>query len=108
MPRSKVLTLIALGLILALALPAVAKTVKATMTLSSPAKVADTMLQAGEYNVEAEENKVIFKKGSKVVAEAPVKWAELENKATFSGFIITDEKVKEIRFAGSKQYVVLE
>jgi hypothetical protein len=108
MSRSKMLSFIALGLILALAVPAMAKTVKATMTLSSPAKVAGTMLDAGEYNVEAGETKVIFKKGSKTVAEAPAKWAEMENKANFSGFIISDETVKEIRFAGNKNYIVLE
>jgi len=106
MRRSSFYRVLAVLVVLALAVPVLAKPMRATIALGQNAKLAGTQLKPGSYTVIADETKVVVKKGSKVVAEAPAKWAESKTKASGSSVILRGDEIAEIRIGGSTKYLV--
>ncbi len=75
------------------------------LRLTGPTWVGATQLQPGQYKVEIEGEKAIFKKGKSVV-EVPVTIGAAEKKFTYTSFTISEDKMKEIDFAGTKSKVM--
>ncbi len=94
------------------ALAAVAKEfklpVKATIEVVSPATIAGKELKPGSYRVVAEESKITLSQNGKVVAEAPVQWAEANDKEPETDIVLEGNAIKEIRFGGKTRYVVIQ
>jgi hypothetical protein len=97
---------------LALALPVAAKhdandsksTVKASMSLPSPASLAGTQLKAGDYAVAADDSKVTLSLHGKVVATAAVQWKDERGKAQYSTIVTDGNQIREIHFNGKTRY----
>jgi len=76
------------------------------VTLSDPAWAGTTELKRGEYKVEIQGDKAVFKSG-KTVVEVPAKMQENErNFDATSVRINKDRKLEEIEFGGSKTRLV--
>lgn len=104
-----------LFLAIATAVPAFAKIakdfklpLKATLDVAVPASIAGKELKPGSYKVVADESKVTLSQSGKVVAEAPVSWAEADSKEPETDFVLERGAIKEIRFAGKARYVVIQ
>jgi hypothetical protein len=95
-------------MLLALAIPAPAKTIHSSFTLPSPAKLAGTQLKAGDYDVNADDTKVTLWSKGKVVAEAKVEWKDGTSKASQTSLLIAGGEIKEIRFGGKTRYAVIQ
>jgi len=93
------------ALILSLAIPAMARTFRVTITLSQPAKIAGKTLEPGNYEVLAEQGKVILKLKSRVVAEVQGEWKERDEKSSATAVVLDGDEIREIRFGGKKEYV---
>lgn len=94
-------------MLLAMAIPAPAKSIHSSFNLPSPAKLSGTPLKAGEYEVKADETKVTLVFNGKVVAEAKVEWKDGASKASQTSLLIVGEEIKEIRFGGKSRYAVI-
>jgi len=76
------------------------------VTLSDPAMAGGTELKPGEYELQLQGDKVIFKSG-KTVVEAPAKVEENDHKYSTTSVRITgDRKLEEIQLGGTKSRVV--
>jgi hypothetical protein len=93
--------------LLALALPALAKPTNTKITLINAGKVGSTQLKAGDYELIADESKVLFKLHGKVVAEAKAEWKDSERKTDMTSVVYDGDQIREIRFGGKKSYVVV-
>lgn len=100
MLRKSILTAIVVGLALVLATAAEAKPVKATITLSKPAILGETQLSPGDYRIEADDSRVVIRRGREVVAEMEANWRELSTPARSTGLVLRDGRIVEIRFGG--------
>lgn len=102
------LAVVALLLVVGLAVPAFAKPISKTITISQAAKFGKADLQAGEYRLLIDGSKVTVQKGKNVLAEAEGRWEEREMKASNSSVLLgSDGTVKEVRFAGDRRVLVL-
>jgi hypothetical protein len=106
--RRSLTVVIALVLGLALAVPAFAKPVSATVTLSQSAKVAGAILAPGEYRVVLDENKATFKLNGRVVAEATGQWKKADSRALADGVLRgADDQLREIYVGGRDSYFLI-
>lgn len=81
---------------------------KYNVTLFQPSTVNGTELKPGDYKVEVDGSKAIFKTGKKVV-EAPVKVEETSNKfSTNTVRYVEGTHVQEIRLGGTHTKLVFE
>ncbi len=93
--------------VLALAVPLFAKPVSKIINIPQAAKVGKADLQAGEYRLLIDGNKVSVQKGKNVVAESEGRWEERENKSQYDAVLLGDNgQVKEVRFSGQKRVFV--
>ncbi len=97
---------VALLLVLALTVPALANTVRTTITLISPVKLAGTRLKPGDYELVADEAKVTVKHNGKIVCECKAEWAEAKSKTQATSLILDGDEVREIRFGGKTRYLL--
>jgi hypothetical protein len=89
--------------ILALTMPAWAKTFKESIDLSDSKTIGSTQLKAGSYQFTADDSKMelnILQKG-KVIATVQGQWVKTSDKT--EGFDMTQDKITQIRFHGSDQ-----
>lgn len=93
--------------LLALAIPALAKPVNTRVTLMFAGKLGGTQLKPGDYELIADESKVLFKLHGKVVAEAKAEWKDSDKKTEATSLLLDGDEIREIRFAGKKNYVVV-
>jgi hypothetical protein len=92
---------------LALAIPVFAKPISRSINLSQSAKVGKVSLQAGEYHLLIDGNKVTVQKGKDVVAESEGRWEERDTKSNYDAVLLGDNgQVKEVRFSGQKRVFV--
>jgi hypothetical protein len=92
---------------LALALPVFAKPFTKIISISQPAKVGHVTLQAGEYRLSIEGNKVSVQRGKEQVVESEGRWEERNTKSNYDAVLIGgDGQVKEVRFAGQTRAFV--
>ncbi len=99
---------VALLAVVALAIPAFAKPISKSITITTDAKIGKTNLTAGEYRLLIDGSKVTVQKGKKVVAESEGRWEERPSKADADSVLIgSDGTVQEVRFAGNRRVLVL-
>lgn len=104
-----VMPVVALLAVIALVLPAVAKPITRNITFNSPAKIGSTQLEVGEYKLIVDGDQVTVRKGREVVAEARGRWEERDTKFHRNTIVVDgDKQVREIRFAGKRQVLILE
>lgn len=100
--------LVALVAVVALAVPAVAKPVTKSINLTRPAKLGSTQLDAGEYHLIIDENKVTVQRNAKTVAEVEGRWEQREQKSPYNSVLLgPNGELKEIRFSGEKRVLVI-
>jgi len=75
--------------------------------LLEPTKVHGTDLKAGEYKLDIDNGKAVFRHG-KQSAEAPVKIANADRKFKDTKFIYDNGSLREIDLGGSNMRVMLE
>ncbi len=102
------LPVVALLVVVAMAVPVVAKPISKVITISQAAKFGKADLKAGEYHLLIDGTKVTVQKGKVVLGEAQGRWEEREIKASNSSVLLgADGEVKEVRFAGDRRVLVL-
>src|SRR5437868_6298218 len=90
------------------ALAAATAATKYNVTLFKPSVINGTELKPGDYKIEVEGNKAIFKQGKKTV-EAPVKVKEADNKHNSNAVrYLEGGKVQEIRIGGTRTKLVFD
>src|SRR5713226_7117239 len=94
--------------LLALSVPALAKPMSITIKLIHSSKLGSTQLQPGDYELIADDAKVVFKLRGKVVAEAKAEWKDGDKKMDQTSLVSSGDAIKEIRFSGKKSYVVVQ
>ena len=99
---------VALLAIVAMALPVMGKPVSKSITLSQPARMGQSQLEAGDYRLLIDGTKVTVQRGKQVVAVVEGQWEQRDRKAERSAIVLGDGSVvKEIRFAGDKRVLVI-
>lgn len=89
------------------AAPAFAKPVAKTINLTQTAHVGSATLQAGEYKLVIDGDKVTVQKGKNIVAESQGRWEERDRKSQYDAVLLgEDGNVKEVRFSGQKRVFV--
>ena len=75
------------------------------VTFSKAVKIGATEVKAGDYKVEVQGDKAIFKNGKNTV-EVPATLATGDKKYSVTSMAISDSKVKEIELGGTKSKIV--
>lgn len=99
---------VALLAVLALALPVLAKPVSKTINLAQTAKFGGSQVNAGEYRLLIDGNKVTVQHGSKTVAEVAGRWEQRDAKSHYNSVLLgPNGEVQEVRFAGENRVLVI-
>jgi hypothetical protein len=107
MKNSSVFRSIALLAAIVLAVPVFAKPFSKNINLAQTAKLGRAELQAGEYRLRIDGNKVSVEKGGKIVAETEGRWEDRSAKSSYDSLLIgEDGQVKEVRFSGQSRVFV--
>lgn len=92
----------------ALAIPAFAKPVSKTISISKAAKIGKADLTAGEYRLLIDGNNAKVQRKNQVVAETVGRWEDREVKSPYDAVLLGAEgQVREVRFAGEKRVFVV-
>jgi hypothetical protein len=98
---------IALLAAIALAVPAFAKPVTKTISITQAAKLGKFDLSAGQYRLQIDGNKATVQKGKEVVAESEGRWEDRSTKSNYDAILLGENgQVKEVRFAGQARVFV--
>jgi hypothetical protein len=92
----------------ALAAPAMAKTMKAKITIGDTVTLSGHEIKPGDYSVVVDDNKVSLLQKGKVVAEAPAQWVDSKNRDLHTSVVVNGGEVKEIHFEGKKSHLVIQ
>jgi hypothetical protein len=107
MKSNSLLRSFALLAVTALAVPVVAKPISKIFNITQTAKVGKADLQAGEYRLLIDGNKVTVQKGRSVVAESEGRWEDRDTKSSYDAVLLGENgQVKEVRFSGQKRVFV--
>ena len=103
-----ILRLFALFLVVALAIPAMAKPVSKSLNLPAQTKFGSTVLQAGNYELLIDNTTVTIKKGREVIAQVQGEWEPTDAKHRYTSVVRgPNGEVTEIRFAGEKRTLMI-
>ena len=92
----------------ALAVPVFAKPMSRTMNLLESAMLGKSHLEAGQYTLLIDGDKVTVKSGKKVLAEAKARWEERQDKQPHDSVLVGPEgTVQEVRFGGQRRVLIL-
>jgi uncharacterized protein YacL (UPF0231 family) len=98
---------VALLAAIALAMPAFAKPITKTINITQAAKVGKVDLQAGEYRLLIDGNKVTVQKGRQLVAESEGRWEDRQTKSAYDSVLLGENgQMQEVRFAGQNRVFV--
>jgi hypothetical protein len=98
---------IALLAALALAVPVFAKPISKTINIAQAARVGKADLQAGEYRLLIDGNKVTVQKGKRMVAESEGRWEDRQTKPAYDSILLGENgQLREVRFAGQNRVFV--
>jgi hypothetical protein len=75
--------------------------------LAQTTKVGGTELKAGEYKVEVQGNKAIFKSGKDVVAQSPATVENAKQKYSYTAVSTNASKLESISVGGTTMKIVL-
>jgi len=93
--------------VLCLAVPVFAKPFVKTINITQAAKVGQVTLQAGEYRLSIEGNKVSVQHGKDQVAQSEGRWEDRDRKSDYDAVLLGENgQVKEVRFSGQKRVFV--
>jgi hypothetical protein len=107
MKSHSLLRTFALLAVAALAVPAFAKPISKTISITQAAKLGKADLQAGEYRLSIDGNKATVAKGKQVIAESEGRWEDRDSKSNYDAVLLGDDgQVKEVRFSGQKRVFV--
>jgi hypothetical protein len=100
--RIRVSLFVAAACVGTMAAPAWAKQLSAPLDLSHITKLESVTLKPGQYRLEADEatGQVKVLKDSKVVAQVQGKWVSTPKKAPYSEFVMNNNDIQEVTFAG--------
>lgn len=99
----------ALLVVLALAVPALAKPVSKEFNLGSPAKIGRAQLEVGQYGVRVDGNKVTVHQGRRLLVETEGQFVERDTKQRYNSVLLgPNGQIEEIRFAGERRVLVLQ
>jgi hypothetical protein len=99
------LTKVTLGLA-TLALGVASAASSYTVKLYDPMWAGTTQLKAGEYKVEMQGDKAVFKSGKQVI-EVPATLGTSEQKYKVTSLMSTDKKIQEIDLGGTTSKIVI-
>ena len=114
MSRPRLLAILAITAILLLALARsanaedVQSAVKATLHFFRAVTLSGKELQPETYSLVADRSIVSLKQSGKVVAEAQVQWKHAGKKEFATHVVFDGSNIKEIRFAGTTRYIVIQ
>ena len=91
------------GATLALAVASAASSYK--VKLDRPLSIGSTEIQAGEYKVEMQNDKAVFKNG-KTIIEVPATTSKGNQKYYRTALVIEGSKLQEIDFGGTTESIV--
>lgn len=80
----------------------------AGLTVTSPISAGGKELKPGQYKFEVQGDKVVFKEGRNVVAEAPASTETAAAKYRDTTYEASDGKITAIRVGGSTTRIVLK
>lgn len=93
-------------------LSAFAATGSGKINVVSAGQIAGQSLAAGEYKMiwtgEGDQVQVQIMKGKSTVVTAPAKLVEREYKSNNDAVLVSEGKIKEVRFSGKKTVLVFE
>jgi hypothetical protein len=91
----------------ALAVPAFAKPISKTINIRINAKIGKAELQAGEYRLLVDGNKITVEKDRKTITETEGRWEDRDTKSQYDAVLVGENgQLKEVRFAGQKRILV--
>jgi hypothetical protein len=92
---------------LCVSVPVFAKPFVKTISITQPAKVGQVTLQAGEYRLSIDGNKVSVQRGKDQVAQSEGRWEDRSTKSDYDAVLLGENgQVKEVRFSGQKRVFV--
>ena len=108
MKGKSLIRLFALFVIVALALPALAKPVSKSLNLPTQTRFGGTQLDAGRYQLLIDDTSVTVKKGREVIAQVRGEWEQRDKKNDLTIVLQgPNGEVQEIRFAGERRALVI-
>jgi hypothetical protein len=108
MKLNSILRSLALAAALASTVPLLAKPFSKTINIAQSAKIGKADLQAGEYRLIIDGNKVTVQQGKQVLAESEGRWETRDAKSEYTSVLIDENgQVKEVRFSGQNRVFVL-
>lgn len=102
---------------LAIAMPALAGSrsngeakheMKASLTLPNAVMIGTQQLKPGDYRVIVKETQATFMKDGKTVAQANIQWKDNSAKETVTSVVLDGNQLKEVRFGGKTQSILVE
>jgi hypothetical protein len=91
-----------------LVIPAFAKPVMKTITISDSRKIAGKELKNNDYTFKVDDTKLVVELKHKVVAEATGRWEPRDQKNDGDALVTdADGQILELRFAGEKRVFVI-
>jgi hypothetical protein len=107
MKFNSILRSVALAAALASTVPMLAKPLSKTINITQSAKIGKADLQAGEYRLQIDGNKVTVQKGKQTIAESEGRWEDRSTKAANDSVLIGENgQLKEVRFSGQARVFV--
>jgi len=100
MTRSLIVRSLCVLVVLALALPAMAKPFSTMITVTQKSTIGSLTLEPGDYKLIADDAKAKIMKGKKLVGEVSCQWAEGSQKAYVDTLIYNGGKISELRLGG--------
>jgi hypothetical protein len=106
--KVRALHIVALLIVVALAIPALAKPVTKSLSLSKATTIGGTQLDAGDYKLVIDGTSVTIKQGNRVLGQVEGEWEQRDSKHDRSSVLQgANGAVKEIRFAGEKRVLLI-
>jgi hypothetical protein len=108
MKGRSLLSLVALFVVVALAVPAMAKPVTKSLNLPTRTRLGGNLLDAGNYKLLIDDTTVTVKKGKEVIAQVQGEWEARAQKNDLTTILQgPNGEVLEIRFAGERRALVI-
>jgi len=91
-----------------LVMPAFAKPIVKTFTITSNQKIAGKELKSAEYTFRVDDTKLTIELKNKVIAETTGRWEPRDKKNDADTFVAgADGQILELRFSGEKRVFVI-
>jgi hypothetical protein len=82
-------------------------TIHASMSFLTPKSLAGKNLKPGSYAVIADDTKITFNAGGKMVAEASIQWKDGAAPAKSDNIVTDGDQIREIHFRGKTRFAAI-